>query len=368
MKQDASFDSLLASEERFYAFLQPRGLIETHWGRSSSESANSLRFRKFHFPKMKKPSDWSDFPDSVTWALDSEKQFHHRELLESQPTAPPGAMPSDEKSEWDLLCERAGAAIASGAAQKIVPARQLSYALSPDEHKLIRDRLCSRLFFPSMENTYRFLIRSQDSIFFGATPELLFRREGGKIFVPAIAGTRAEVPGVLEGAIREELLASEKDRAEHAWVVEGIRESLRLLGLNPSPPPNPTVLRVSRLYHLFTPIHAANDSRVTGEMLLDALHPTPAIGGHPKAAAANFLFENENWDRGLFSAPLLFRSARSEICLVAIRSALLTPSRIYFFAGAGYVKGSTPESEWEETGKKLQVMQSVLFGENYGRK
>ena len=67
-------------------------------------------------------------------------------------------------------------------------------------------------------------------------------------------------------------------------------------------------------------------------------------------------------DRGLFSAPLLFQSPARDLCLVAIRSGLLTRERIYFFAGAGYVRGSTPELEWEETERKLAVMQNLLFG------
>ncbi len=98
-------------------------------------------------------------------------------------------------------------------------------------------------------------------------------------------------------------------------------------------------------------------------MLIEALHPTPAIGGHPRSVARDFLFEAERFDRGLFSAPLLFRSAGRELCLVAIRSALLTEERLHFFAGAGYVRGSTAESEWQETERKLQVMQTMLFGE-----
>jgi isochorismate synthase EntC len=361
-----ALSSLVAAEERLYALLEPGRPLQARWGKVLASGEEAFAFRKFHSPREKAPSAWKDFLGSASWSLAETRLFKHHELEALPPPARPAAPPLSDKPAWLALCAKAEAAIGREAAHKLVPAREISFALAGPEHEALLAAVAGRLFFPPMENVFRFLVKARGSVFFGATPELLFRREAGMIEVPAIAGTRALAPGVPESSLREELLRSDKDRAEHAWVVDGIRESLEKLGLKPLFPKEPVVLRVPRLLHLYTPVRAADNRAIPGEKLVDALHPTPAIGGLPRAAAAEFLFENEEWDRGLFSAPLLFRSPERELCLVAIRSALLTARSLRFFAGAGYVRGSTPEAEWEETERKLQVMQTVLFGESHG--
>jgi|GEM_PF-883243 len=368
MINDSSFSHLLAGGDPLYALQEPGRTIDLHWGARDGQQKESLCFQKFYFPEEKTPSVWGDFPPAATFSLTGKRSFKPREFTEAPPLPLPAAEPPIERADWNLLCQKAAASIQCDNAFKLVPARKKTYPLLPQERKAILGALTHRLFFPKVENAYRFLIKSGGSIFFGATPELLFKRENGEIHVPAIAGTRALSDGIPESSLREELLASTKDRLEHDWVVEGIMESLQSLGLNPSHPGDPQVLRTARLLHLYTPISAKDQGKLSSEDLLRALHPTPAIGGQPKAAALEFLFENEHWDRGLFSAPLHFRGGGRELCLVAIRSALLTSTELHFFAGAGYVKGSTAQSEWLETERKIQVMESILFGDENARK
>ncbi len=363
MSPEFSFSNLLGSGESLFALQEPGGPISLHWGVPDSSATESLYFRKFYAPRVKDPSIWEDFPASATLALTESRKFKSRDFSNIAPIALPKGEPFSDRKTWIDLCQKSAAAILCENAFKLVPTRKCSVSISPEERLKIHSALFHRIFFPKLENAYRFLVKRGSSIFFGITPELLFLREKGKIFVPAVAGTRALSAGVPESDLRDELLASRKDRLEHDWVVEGIRESLQSLGLNPTCPSGPEVMRTSRLLHLYTPITATDSPALTHEKLLEALHPTPAIGGQPKAAAVEFLFENEGWDRGLFSAPLLFRSPDRDLCLVAIRSALLTANELHFFAGAGYVKGSTAEMEWLETERKLQVMQSLLFGD-----
>jgi salicylate biosynthesis isochorismate synthase len=352
--------NLLAASDRLYALQEPGGRLSVRHGSVAAAAGRSLRFHKFHFPRVKTPSPWKEFAGAATWEFSQESPAT---VGEAPPLGRPAGAAEGDREAWGSLCEQAAAALEEGRAKKLVVARELSFPLAAAEYESLLAGVADRLFFPAMENAWRFLVKSGRSVFFGATPELLFRREAGVLHVPAIAGTRALVPGTAEGQVREELLASAKERAEHAWVVDGITESLRALGLEPAAPAGPAVLRVPGLLHLHTPITAPDDPALPGDRLLEALHPTPAIGGYPRGAARDFLFEQESFDRGLFSAPLLFRTPERELCLVAIRSALLTPTRLHFFAGAGYVHGSTPGAEWNETEKKLAVLQSVLFGE-----
>lgn len=363
MKSESALRQLLEREGALCLLREPESPIVAGRKNAGKDGEASFSWRKFHSPREKSPSVWQDFAHSGTFRFEAET-FSPGEppAAISRPRSPAIA----DKPGWLLLCEKAENAIRREEAAKLVPARKISIPVTPAERNMIVASLGERLFYSPLKNAYRFLLKSGPSLFFGATPELLFRRAGGELLVPAIAGTRAISVEAIEPQMRAELLASEKDRHEHELVVKGIRESLARLGFQPEAPAAPGILRAPGLLHLHTPVTAADSGNVSSEALLSELHPTAAIGGFPRAAASEFLFENEPWDRGLFSAPLLFRFPGRELCLVAIRSALLTASELHFFAGAGYVRGSTPESEWQETDRKLRVMQNILFGDEHG--
>jgi menaquinone-specific isochorismate synthase len=258
---------------------------------------------------------------------------------------------------WLSFCGKIESRLAEGSLKKAVPARSRVYSLSGETAGRLREEILPRLFSGPSNGAFRFFLKKGECWFFGATPEMLFRREGRSLLVPAIAGTRAFLPGAETKALEEELLANRKERNEHGLVVEGIKERLSALGLNPSAPAEPVVMKLRSLIHLYTPVTA--EGEVATEKLL-SLHPTAAVGGTPQLLAREFLQENEPLERGLFAGPLLFRFPEKEICLVAIRSALLEGNHLRLFAGAGYVRGSSPEAEWAETGKKMDSLKLLL--------
>jgi isochorismate synthase / 2-succinyl-5-enolpyruvyl-6-hydroxy-3-cyclohexene-1-carboxylate synthase / 2-succinyl-6-hydroxy-2,4-cyclohexadiene-1-carboxylate synthase / o-succinylbenzoate synthase len=124
----------------------------------------------------------------------------------------------------------------------------------------------------------------------------------------------------------------------------------------------------------------------------EALHPTPAVCGHPKPESYAFLQRNEHFDRGFYSGPFGFVSARGAEFVVGIRSALITPPRLaapfsyngtnggancangasaapqclqrtaYLYAGVGVVEGSDAESEWCELDLKVAQFRRILPG------
>lgn len=111
------------------------------------------------------------------------------------------------------------------------------------------------------------------------------------------------------------------------------------------------------------------------KVLLDSLHPTPAVGGSPLIDAMDFIrqYESKSFDRGLYAGPFGYLAKDSADILVAIRSALLTTnsgfqttyqddisSKLSIYAGAGIVPGSTVQGEWLETGSKLGVLTSLF--------
>jgi isochorismate synthase EntC len=362
MTERSDLSALLTGEQRVYGLMEPGQNLRLRWG-EDGETPESLYFRKFHSPRTKSPSAWEAFDDAALWSPVRSRVLAPRMIENVAPPARPAAAAHAPRADWDKLCSTADSLLKNETANKLVPAREVSYAITPKEHGAILAAIGPRLFAPAVQNAYRFVIKSRGAVFFGATPELLFHREHGQINVPAIAGTQPLIAGADTAELGRELFASQKDRIEHQWVVSGILESLRGISLNPKAPAEPVIMEVPRLLHLLTPITAEDKRGLSGDRVLTALHPTAAIGGHPRGRATHFLYENETFDRGLFSAPLLFQSGSRQLCLVAIRSALLTPNRLHFFAGAGYVNGSTAEGEWRETEKKMQVMQTMLFGE-----
>lgn len=104
-------------------------------------------------------------------------------------------------------------------------------------------------------------------------------------------------------------------------------------------------------------------------LLLNKLHPTPAVCGYPMSSSLEFIREHEtiNFDRGMYSGPFGFIGRDFTDIIVAIRSGLLTSNRdkhqsstLSIYAGAGIVPGSSVQGEWSETGYKLGVLSSFF--------
>lgn len=267
---------------------------------------------------------------------------------------------SENRQAWEKLCAEASAGISAGKFKKVVPSRWRSTTLPAAEKEALIDLLADWFVSGSLPSSYKFLLRSGDSLFFGATPELLFQRAGGKITVPAIAGTQQISDPSDTG---EKLSSSQKDIDEHEFVVDGLISDLGALGLHPKISRPRSLLRAGNLWHLHTVIEAHDPGveSLPSERLRDALHPSPAIGGFPRASAAGFLAEHEGWSRGLFSSPILIQDDQEQLCLVAIRSFLLQSETLWQFAGAGFVSGSNTESEWLECTNKMESTSRFFF-------
>jgi isochorismate synthase len=191
--------------------------------------------------------------------------------------------------------------------------------------------------------------------FLGATPELLVRARGRTLAAQALAGTAA---AGREGA----LLASEKERAEHACVVQDVAAALAPICEGVEHPAAPRALALGGLVHLETPVRARL-AEGSGLGLLDVagrLHPSPAVCGAPRAAASRWLDAHEGLERGWYAGGIgwLDAAGGGEL-FVALRCALLAGRRAELFAGAGIVAGSTPAAEQRETRMKLRALLRV---------
>lgn len=194
--------------------------------------------------------------------------------------------------------------------------------------------------------------------FIGASPERLLSIRNRKLITDALAGSASRGQTVAEDAsLARRLFDSEKERREHQLVVEFIAQQLITLGLQPGYAKEPSLLQLSNIQHLHTPIQAALPAHLHPLQILSALHPTPAVAGMPRETACQQILHYEQFDRSLYAAPLGWVDAHGNAeFMVGIRSALLDGNRARLFAGAGIVAGSDPEREFAEVKLKLQAL------------
>ena len=211
---------------------------------------------------------------------------------------------------------------------------------------------------------HTFLVDEADGALIGATPETLLSLFDGAIRSESVAGTTRRGESASEDAsLAEALLTSEKDLREHSAVTASILRRLRMVGVLAATSRNAELLRLGNVMHLRTPIEGTMpiDRRfleVAGE-----LHPTPAVGGKPRAMALPFIPGFEPHQRGLYTGAVgwVRSDGASGKLFVALRCARLKGSEARAFAGAGIVAGSNPEAESTETEMKLRTILEALF-------
>ncbi len=207
-----------------------------------------------------------------------------------------------------------------------------------------------------------FAIGRGDATFVGATPERLVNVCAGLATTMALAGSFARGRTEDEDrALGQALLEDPKERAEHAFVVEALRSGLQEVSTRVVADAEPRLRKLANVQHLLTPVHGR---LAPGRSILDVaqrLHPTPAVGGVPTAAALALIRDREQLDRGWYGGPVgwLNRSGEGEF-VVGIRSALLRGNEATLFAGCGIVADSIPSAELAESNWKLRPMLSAL--------
>lgn len=229
--------------------------------------------------------------------------------------------------------------IRDGELVKVVLARRtaVDFARAPAAAALLA-RLARR-----HPDCVRYAWRRGGKTWLGATPETLLQVDGRRLRTHALAGTRS-------AELADELLASAKDRHEHAIVVDAIRQALAPFTRTLSPPLSPVVRRLNGLAHLHTAIEARLQSDVDFLRLVQALHPTPAVCGVPAARAAALLAALECEPRGLYAGPFVRLSSQGDgHAVVALRGTVIDGRRAVVPAGAGIVEGSEGEAELAET-------------------
>ena len=315
--------------------------------------------------KVEATDDIEQLADEITVTILRLHTMVERLLIQVQPVTPRSSqlvvrdlLPA---ATWKSLVASAVQHIQQGAYQKVVLARAVEVT---SEDAFAVDVLLQRLR-EGYSSAYVFAIQRGTRYFVGATPERLVFAQDGQIRTMALAGSAPR--GATEQEDRRsgmELLNSEKNRREHAIVVNTVRSALEHLCSTVQVADTPHLLKLQNIQHLETPI---TGELLPGHSILEALHdlhPTPAVGGFPRDAALAEIRDHERLDRGWYAGPIgwIDKDGHGEFA-VALRSGLIDGNKATLFAGCGIVADSDPDNEYAESRLKLKVMlRGLMYG------
>jgi len=266
------------------------------------------------------------------------------------------------QSDFEASVEKAKEYVRSGDIIQVVLSQRFSGELSVDPLDIYR---VLRTLNPS---PYMFFLRLDDTVIAGASPEVMVRKEGNRVELRPIAGTRPRgVTREEDARLAEELLADPKERAEHVMLVDLGRNDLGRVCSTGS-------VRVSELMVIERYSHVMHIvSNVQGELcdnrdafdLVRATFPAGTLSGAPKVRAMQIIDELEPVRREVYGGAVGYFSFSGNMDLaITIRTLVIKDGKVHLQAGAGIVADSNPTAEWQETvNKGMAVMKAIELAE-----
>ena len=279
--------------------------------------------------------------------------------LAEPPHPPEGLVFTDgalNGEQWMSVVADAVARIGAGELEKVVLARDL---VATAKHPLdVRWPL--RRLADDYPTCWTFHV---DRLF-GASPEMLVRRERGLVTSRVLAGTiRRTGDDDRDLALAATLARSSKDLEEHEYAVRSVADALDPHCSSMNVPEAPFVLHLPNVMHLATDVAGVvhDADTVSSLQLAEALHPSAAVGGTPTEVASRMIAEIEGMDRGRYAGPVGWIDATGDgEWAIALRSAVLDGSTVRLFAGCGIVADSDPEAELAEAQAKFVPVRDAL--------
>jgi anthranilate synthase component 1 len=207
---------------------------------------------------------------------------------------------------------------------------------------------------------YMFLLEAEDFATVGASPEVHVKLTGSTVEIRPIAGTRPRGKTVEEdGELEKDLLADEKEKAEHLMLVDLARNDIgRVCEFGSVKVPEFMIIeRYSHVMHIVSQVEGRIRPDRTAFDLMRATFPAGTVSGAPKIRAMQLIAEHERDQRGLYAGALAYFSYDGNLdSCIAIRTAVLKNNRMHVQAGAGIVADSSPSAEYEETVNKAKAL------------
>ena len=226
--------------------------------------------------------------------------------------------------------------------EKVVVAQKFTIPIKLDSLALFH-KMCTQ--YP---HGFIYCIFINGSYWLGASPEMLCRYEGGIGQTVALAGTQ-DKRGSEWG---------KKEKEEQAIIQMYIEEEFSSIANFEFEKGNTRTIRAGAIEHISS-IYKFKTNYDGLNKLVKKLHPTPAVCGHPKQDAKDFIYLNEDFNREYYSGFLGFNELGSANLFVNLRCSKIGEREMNLFAGAGITKDSNPEKEWEEILKKAGTILNV---------
>lgn len=263
-----------------------------------------------------------------------------------------------ERRSYMAGVERVREEIIKGNLLQAVPSRRLYIKTelpAMEAYKNLRSRNPSPYLFFLDFGTYQL---------FGASPEVHVKVKDNKAVIRPLAGTRRRGKNAEEDAkLEEELLADEKERAEHLMLVDLARNDLGRF-CRPGSVIVTKLMEVERYSHVMHIVSEVEGELADGATGIDAIRatfPAGTVSGAPKISAIHVIDAIEKEPRRFYAGLVGYIEADGGLdTCITIRSALRTPDYVVLQAGAGVVYDSDPAREYEETNEKLRALAIVL--------
>jgi len=259
---------------------------------------------------------------------------------------------------YELMVERIRDYVIAGDVIQAVPSQRLSRPTAVHPFNIYRQL---RTVNPS---PYMFYLELGDFQIVGASPELLVRVEDGEVVNHPIAGTRPRGATAEEDdRLAEELLADEKERAEHIMLVDLGRNDVGRVS-SPGTVRVTKLMEIERYSHVMHIVSNVSGRLAPGKTPFDAFRavfPAGTVSGAPKVRAMEIIAELEPSKRGIYAGAVGYASfAGSLDTCIAIRTMLVKDGVAYLQAGGGIVYDSVPETEYMETVNKMRALMRAI--------
>jgi len=263
-----------------------------------------------------------------------------------------------ERNDFEQIVVEGKELIAAGECYQVVLSQRFSRKTNADAVSIYR---ALRMTNPS---PYMFLLRDGETALIGASPEMLVRCAGRKLEYRPIAGTRPRGADERQDeALAEELLADEKERAEHVMLVDLGRNDLGRVSEYGSVKPARLmkIEKYSHVQHIVTELTATLRPEYDRFDALAACFPAGTVTGAPKIRAMQAIAELERGPRGVYSGSVLYADYAGNLdSCIAIRTIELRNGVASVQAGAGIVADSSPAAEYDETVNKSRALQQAV--------
>ena len=266
--------------------------------------------------------------------------------------------PLFDRETYCGMVERAKEHIREGDIFQIVLSNRLS---APFEGSLLNTYRVLRTINPS---PYMFYFSGTDVEVAGASPETLVKLENGVLHTFPLAGTRPRGKTEAEDrALEAELLADEKELAEHNMLVDLGRNDLGKVSKFGSVAVETlhSIERYSHVMHIGSTVRGEIREGLDALDAVEAVLPAGTLSGAPKIRACQLIGELENNKRGIYGGAIGYIdfTGNMDTC-IAIRIAYKKNGRVFVRSGAGIVADSVPEKEYEECINKAKAVVSAL--------